>query len=53
MTFGGGFWITALCLAELGAYLWIANPKHRRTRAVLRAPLLLLLGLAIRLRLTK
>lgn len=40
-------------LAMGGAAVWVTNPQHTRTRAVLRAVVLPFYGLAIRLRIIK
>lgn len=36
-------------LIGLAALLWIWNPRHERTRAILRPALMTLVGLAVRI----
>lgn len=45
----GGFWITLAFLVELCAFLYVTNPKHKRTRALLSRPIEFVIGLAIRI----
>lgn len=44
----GGFWVAAVVLAALVAFLWITNPKHTRTRRLLSPVLTAIVGALVR-----